>query len=314
MIQTQFALLQRELWEHRSIYVTPAAIGLIVCLMMITGQVSVSAMGEPLDFVLLGAAAVTENLRATALTGLLTFISMPLLFSMGILITFYSLDCLYSERKDRSILFWRSIPITDSETVTSKLLTAFVVIPLVTFLLIIITQLVVLLIASVWVSIRGADAWYLIWSAAPLLDSWTVTFITMLAVPLWLSPFIGWFLFVSAFTKRAPFLTAFMPLILLPMIETIFLPSSYLATAFANRAKFPLFSFDVNNMPEPVRIAWESEDFLSIVKAIAESGTSLLSFVDLKAFFASPGLWAGIIVCGLLATAAIYLRRYRDET
>jgi ABC-2 type transport system permease protein len=315
MIQTQLALIQRELWEHRSIYVTPAAIALIVCLMMITGQVSVSAMGEPLDFALLGAAALTENLRAAALTGLLTLISLPLLFSMLILTTFYSLDCLYAERKDRSILFWRSIPVTDSETVTSKLITALVVIPIVAFLLILITHLMVLLIASVWVSIRGADAWYLIWSAAPLLDSWMVTFITMLAMPLWLSPFISWFLFVSAFTKRSPFLTAFMPLILLPMIEKILLPSSYLATALANRfTKFPLFSFDVNDMPEPVRVAWESGDFLRIVKAIAESGLSLLSFVDLKAFFGSPGLWAGIIVCGLLTTTAIYLRRYRDET
>jgi len=314
MIQTQLALIQRELWEHRSIYVTPAAIGLIVCLMMITGQVAVSAMGQHLDFALLGASALGENERAAALTGLLTFISMPLLFSMIILTTFYSLDCLSAERKDRSILFWRSIPVTDSETVTSKLITALVVIPLVTFILIMITHLVVLLIASVWVSIRGADAWYLIWSAAPLLDSWMVTFITMLALPLWLSPFVGWFLFVSAFTKRAPFLTAFMPLILLPMIEMILLPSSYLARAFADRTKLPLFSFDVHAMPEPVRVAWESGDFLRIVRAIAESGLSLLSFVDLKAFISSPGLWAGIIVCGLLATAAIYLRRYRDET
>ena len=203
MIQTQLALIQRELWEHRSIYVTPAAIGLIICLMIITGQVSVSAMGQHLDFVLLGASALGENERAAALTGLLTFISLPLLFSMLILTMFYSLDCLYAERKDRSILFWRSIPITDSETIASKLIIALVVIPLVAFLLIMITHLVVLLIASVWVSIRGADAWYLIWSAAPLFDSWMVTLITMLAMPLWLSPFIGWFLFVSAFTKRS---------------------------------------------------------------------------------------------------------------
>ena len=224
---------------------------------------------------------------------------------MAILTTFYSLDCLYAERKDRSILFWRSIPVTDSETVTSKLITALVVIPLATFLLIMITHLLVLLIASVWVSVRGADAWYLIWSAAPLFDSWMVTLITILALPLWLSPFVGWFLFVSAFTKRSPFLTAFMPIIVLPMLEKIFLPSSYLATAFADRFKFPLFksdgfSLNFNDMDE--------------VRNAAESGVSLLSLLDLQAFFGSPGLWAGIIVCGLLTTAAIYLRRYRDET
>jgi hypothetical protein len=96
-----------------------------------------------------------------------------------------------------------------------------------------------------------------------------------------------------------------MPIIVLPMLERIFLPSSYLATAFADRFKFPLFksggfSLDFDDMDD--------------VRDAAESGVNLLSLVDLAAFFSSPGLWAGMVVCGLLITAAIYLRRYRDET
>lgn len=306
MIQTQLALIRRELWEHRSIYVTPAAIGIIVSLLMVTGQVAVSAMGQHLDFALLGATALGENERAAALTGLMTFISLPMLFAMCVLTIFYALDSLYAERKDRSILFWRSIPVTDAETVTSKLLTALIVIPLITLLMIVVTQLMVLIITSVWVSIRGADAWYLIWGAAPLFDTWIVTLVVLLAVPLWWAPFIGWFLFVSAFTKRSPFLTAFMPLIVLPMLEKIFLNSSYLATAFADRLKMPLFSgkdlsiLKLDNMDE--------------VRTVAESGISLLSLLDLSGYFANPGLWAGMAVCGLLVTAAIYLRRYRDDS
>lgn len=306
MIQTQLALIRRELWEHRSIYVTPAAIGIIVSLLMVTGQVAVSAMGQHLDFALLGATALGENERAAALTGLMTFISLPMLFAMCVLTIFYALDSLYAERKDRSILFWRSIPVTDAETVTSKLLTALIVIPLITLLMIVVTQLMVLIITSVWVSIRGADAWYLIWGAAPLFDTWIVTLVVLLAVPLWWAPFIGWFLFVSAFTKRSPFLTAFMPLIVLPMLEKIFLNSSYLATAFADRLKMPLFSgkdlsiLKLDNMDE--------------VRTVAESGISLLSLLDLSGYFANPGLWAGMVVCGLLVTAAIYLRRYRDDS
>ncbi len=96
-----------------------------------------------------------------------------------------------------------------------------------------------------------------------------------------------------------------MPIIVLPMLEKIFLPSSYLATAIADRFKFPLFKSDGFSL---------DFDDMDDVRNAAESGLSLLSFVDLKAFFSSPGLWAGIIVCGLLTTAAIYLRRYRDET
>ena len=306
MIQTQLALIRRELWEHRSIYVTPAAIGIIVSLLMVTGQVAVSAMGQHVDFALLGATALGENERAAALTGLMTLISLPMLFAMWILTIFYTLDSLYAERKDRSILFWRSIPVTDAETVTSKLLTALIVIPLITLLMIVVTQLMVLIITSVWVSIRGADAWYLIWSAAPLFDTWIVTLVVLLAVPLWWAPFIGWFLFVSAFTKRSPFLTAFMPLIVLPMLEKIFLNSSYLATAFADRLNLPLFTgTDLSDL---------KLDNMDEVRTVAESGISLLSLLDLSGYFANPGLWAGMAVCGLLVTAAIYLRRYRDDS
>lgn len=306
MIQTQLALIRRELWEHRSIYVTPAAIGIIVSLLMVTGQVAVSAMGQHLDFALLGATALGENERAAALTGLMTLISLPMLFAMWILTIFYTLDSLYAERKDRSILFWRSIPVTDAETVTSKLLTALIVIPLITLLMIVVTQLMVLIITSVWVSIRGADAWYLIWGAAPLFDTWIVTLVVLLAVPLWWAPFIGWFLFVSAFTKRSPFLTAFMPLIVLPMLEKIFLNSSYLATAFADRLNLPLFTGkDLSDL---------KLDNMDEVRTVAESGISLLSLLDLSGYFANPGLWAGMAVCGLLVTAAIYLRRYRDDS
>ncbi len=306
MIQTQLALIRRELWEHRSIYITPAAIGIIVSLLMVTGQVAVSAMGQHLDFALLGATALGENERAAALTGLMTLISLPMLFAMWILTIFYTLDSLYAERKDRSILFWRSIPVTDAETVTSKLLTALIVIPLITLLMIVVTQLMVLIITSVWVSIRGADAWYLIWGAAPLFDTWIVTLVVLLAVPLWWAPFIGWFLFVSAFTKRSPFLTAFMPLIVLPMLEKIFLNSSYLATAFADRLNLPLFTGkDLSDL---------KLDNMDEVRTVAESGISLLSLLDLSGYFANPGLWAGMAVCGLLVTAAIYLRRYRDDS
>ena len=55
MIQTQLALLRRELWEHRSIYVAPAVLVLVVCLMFTTGQVAISSLEQEIDLALLGA-------------------------------------------------------------------------------------------------------------------------------------------------------------------------------------------------------------------------------------------------------------------
>ena len=140
------------------------------------------------------------------------------LFALVILTAFYTLDCLYAERKDKSILFWRSLPITDAETVVSKLLTAIVVLPLVTVATIIVTHLVNLVITTVWVMVKGGNAAHLVWGSVPLFDNWAAALIVTLASAVWMSPLIGWFLFVSAFTKRSPLLMAFMPLIIIPIM------------------------------------------------------------------------------------------------
>jgi ABC-2 type transport system permease protein len=150
-----------------------------------------------IDMGIVGASNLPENARAAVLTGIMIGLSTTFVFAMLIMTIFYALDSLYAERKDRSILFWRSIPVTDFETVLSKLLTAMLVIPLVAFVMIVVTHLAVLLITSVWVGIRGGDGLHLIWASAPFFDNWTATLIFLLALPLWLSPFIGWFLLVT---------------------------------------------------------------------------------------------------------------------
>src|SRR5690606_3229110 len=133
MIGNQIALIRRELWEHRAIYVPPIVIAGIIAIMTITGQAVVSAFDHAVDFAILGATNLGPAERAAAITVLMTGVSSLLIMAMWVLTVFYSLDALYAERKDRSILFWRSLPCTDAETVLSKLLTAIVVIPLVTF-------------------------------------------------------------------------------------------------------------------------------------------------------------------------------------
>ena len=307
MIQSQIALIRRELWEHRAIYVMPLVIGLLVSLMAVTGQVAVSGFDHAVDIGILGATNLGENERSAAITVLMISLSSTFIFAMWILTIFYSLDALYAERKDRSILFWRSIPSTDFETVLSKLLTALLVIPLVTFAVIAITHIVVLLITSVWLGARGANAWHLLWSAAPFFDNWTATLVFLLALPLWLSPFVGWFLFVSAFTKRSPVLMAALPIVILPMLERIIFESSVFVDAFFVRSvKMPLF----RGLDNVDLLFQEGEDF----SLAGDASLSLQSLLDLGQFFGSPGLWLGIVVYGLVTTDAIYVRRFRDDS
>lgn len=307
MIQSQLALIKRELWEHRAIYVMPLVIALLVSLMSVTGEVAVSGFDHAVDIGILGATNLGENERSAAITVLMISLSSTFLFAMWILTAFYALDALYAERKDRSILFWRSIPLTDFETVLSKLLTALLVIPLVTFAVIAVTHLVVLLITSVWLGVRGANAWHMIWMAAPFVDNWTATLVFVLALQLWLSPFIAWFLFVSAFTKRSPLLIASLPIAILPMLEGIIFETTVFAEAFFVRTvKMPLFQ-GLDNLD---LLFQEGKNF----EMNGDVSLSLLSVLDLGRFFASPGLWLGLVVCGLFTTAAIYVRRYRDDS
>lgn len=306
MIGNQLALVKRELWEHRAVYITPIAIGVVMLLLSITGQVAVSALGAPVDLAMMGANDLPPEAHKAMVTAFVAGLSSIFIVAMWILTIFYCLDSLYAERKDRSILFWRSLPVTDAETVISKLIVAVLVIPVVTFLIIAATQLLSLVFASIWLKVEGGNAANLIWRALDLVDVWGGTFIFTLALPLWLSPFIGWFLFVSAWAKRSPLLFAFMPIFILPMLEKIILDSSYLAYAFFERGiSMPLFGIGDGN----TFAFFELEDV-----QFDEQVISLLGIIDLGGFLSSVSLWGGLLVCGLFATAAIYIRRYRDDS
>jgi ABC-2 type transport system permease protein len=297
--------MKREIWEHRSIYVTPIAIAVVVSLVSLAGMVTVSAFDKEVNIALFGATNIAGDAeRQAALTVFFLGTSWVFLFALAILTTFYSLDSLYAERKDKSILFWRSLPITDAETVISKLLTAVFVLPLFTVAAIIVTHLVNLVITTGWVIVKGGNAAHLVWGSVTLFDNWAAALIVTVASAIWMSPFIGWFLFVSAFTKRSPLLMAFMPLIIVPIIEWIFFRSKIFASAVFGRGEvIPLFrEMDIEHFFDEERMQ------------VNEDLVSLLAHIDVGKFLLSPSVWVGVVVCGILVTAAIYVRRYRDES
>ena len=305
MITHQLALVKREIWEHRSIYVTPLAIATIVTLGVLAGLMFASGFTAELDIAIFGAQNLAgEPERKAALTVFFLGTSWIFIVAIAILTIFYCLDSLYAERKDKSILFWRSLPVTDAETVVSKLLTAIVVIPAVMVLGIIVTHLVNLIVVSIWVSMKGGDGGMLIWGSISLLDNWLAAFIVVIASGIWMSPFVGWFLLVAAYTKRSPLLMAFMPLILIGLLEGIIFRSHVFAdNVLARGDGLPLF-----------RIGDIERFFDEDQWRIADDATSLLVHLDVVQFLTSPAMWAGVLVCGLLATGAVYVRRFRDES
>lgn len=305
MINHQLALIKREIWEHRSIFVTPAAIASIVTLGVIAMLAFASGFAAELDVAIFGAQNLAgDPERKAVLTGFFLGTSWIFLIALAILTVFYCLDSLYAERKDKSILFWRSLPITDAETVISKLLTAIFVLPLATIIGIVVTHLINLTVVSLWVSMKGGDGGALIWGSVALFDNWLAAFIIVIASGIWMSPFIGWFLLVSAYTKRSPLLMAFMPLIVIGLLEGIVLRTHVFAEKVLGRGDgIPLFH------KASIEQFFEDEQW-----RLSENATSLLTHVDVVQFITSPDTWAGILVCGLLCTGAIYVRRFRDES
>jgi ABC-2 type transport system permease protein len=306
MMMNQLALVRREVWEHRSIWLTPAAVALVVTLLTLAMFVAASKFGDFTDMAIIGASNVGDHERRMALLGTLLGYTSVFLIAMWFLTIFYCLDSLYAERKDKSILFWRSLPITDAETVISKLLTAMVLSPLVTFAAVAVSHLVNLVLISLWINFKGGSPGDLIWGSVPLFDTWLALLVVLLSIPLWISPLLGWFLFVSAWTKRSPFLTAFLPIAVLPILEYVILRSHLLWDAIMTRLSMqfmPLFSIDPD-------LIFDDENF----RNLRLEDLSLLNLLDISKLLSSIELWLGLIVCGLFATAAIYVRRYRDDS
>jgi ABC-2 type transport system permease protein len=308
MIGHQLALIRRELWEHRAIYVTPAAIAVIVTLGVLAMLTLTSGFAKELDLAIFSAQNITgdagDAARRAALTMFFVGTSWLFVVALMFLTVFYSLDSLYAERKDKSILFWRSMPVTDAETVISKLLTAAIVIPAVTAVGIWITHLINLVVTSIWVASKGGDAGILIWGSVAILDNWLAALIIVVASGLWMSPFIAWFLFVSTWAKRMPIVWAFLPPIVLGLLEWIVFRTRYFLTTVGERGDItPLFH------KLSLEQFFEEEQWREGVENI-----SLLQHMDLVGFVTNPGFWSGLLVCGILTSAAIYVRRFRDDS
>jgi ABC-2 type transport system permease protein len=304
VIAHQPALLRRELWEHPAIWVAPVVTAIIVCLLTLTGQVSISAFGEVIDLAIVGAQNVDAAHRTVVLNGMLLIVSGIFAVGAWVIMAFYSLDALYGERKDKSILFWRSLPITDAESIISKLLTALLVIPLVSLAVAIATHVLVLVITGAWIKLQGGAALHLIWEPLRLFDVWLACVIMTVTLPLWQAPLIGWFLFVSTFAKRSPFLTGVLPILVVPLLERLLVGTHLFWDAiFVRTFQPPILDLQ--------QYEWlQSAD----VPADLDLALSPLRSIDLPQFLSSPSLWAGLIVCALFTAAAIYVRRYRDES
>ena len=258
--------VRRELWEYRSIYIAPLVAAGVFLLAFVTGlTLSPAHRHEGLDTPYVFAAGLIMG------TG----------FIVGI---FYTLDALYGERRDRSILFWKSLPVSDLTTVLSKFAIPIVILPLLTFAIALITQFIMLLLSSgLSVGPLGARMSFFHMSLMLLYHILTVH-------GLWYAPIYAWLLLVSAWAPRAPFLWAFLPPFVVWGVERIAFRTSHFLGMLQYRLGGP-------EPPTTVR----SDNLMESISALTPAQ-----------FFSTPGLWIGLALAAVFLAAAVRLRRNRE--
>jgi ABC-2 type transport system permease protein len=274
-------LVRRELWEHGGLVWAPLAMALTIIVVslvsvMVKGSVDID-LGEdrPLPE-LFGDAEKQRGIFSLVMAGLVR----PQLLVAFVVVFFYLLDGLFTERRDRSILFWKSLPVSDTKTVLSKLFVALVAMPLWSWALSLVVGLVVFGVLATQVSgtpAAGLGTWHG--------GTWLMVQATMLGkmaiAALWYLPVAGWLLLVSVLAKRAPFLWATLPFLVLSLAERIALGTNVMGALVAQR----LFGF--------------------------REEVSLMGEFPL---LASPDLWIGVAVGAALVYAAIRVRQRSDDS
>ena len=275
--------VRRELWESRSIYIAPLSVaGLILVGFLIS---TIHLPGK-----MRAALALTPMQQHELIERPYNFAALLIMGTTFIVAVFYCLDALHGERRDRSILFWKSLPVSDLTTVLSKASIPLVVLPLVTFAVTVVTQWIMLLLSTVVLLGSGLSV-VTLWTHLPLLHMWLMLLYHLVAIhALWYAPIYGWLLLVSGWARRLAFLWAALPLLAIGVVEKIAFNTSHFAALLGYR------------MGGPERAA----------SPAGSMSMDSLTQLTPGQFLISPGLWIGLAVTAAFLAAAVRLRRYRE--
>lgn len=218
------ALMKREFWENKGAFrTTPLVIGSLYVLFALMGIFTTTHIDNELYTFKEGVnvlAQQSEAVRAGVVFNGLLGTSIFFTLVMSFVVLFYLLGSLYDDRKDRSILFWKSLPASDTQTLASKLLSAMLVIPAIFFVVMVITQVVMGLIASLMVLSVDGNPWTLFLGISNPFKAWGLIAASYLAMSIWALPLYGWLMLVSAFAPRVPLLFAVLPPLVFAILQT----------------------------------------------------------------------------------------------
>jgi ABC-2 type transport system permease protein len=324
-------LLKREFWEHKGgFFWAPLVAGGIFLLLSLMGigagelaarripdhaQINVDGGSFKINGLNLG--QLTEKMTPAELRDIGSVIDLSLLMSatwplmvLAFVVFFYCLGSLYDDRKDRSVLFWKSLPLSDSSTVLSKVTSATLMAPLLAITAGILTMFGFLLVSSVVVMLHGGNPMTLLWGPASPLKIAGYLIASIPVYALWALPTVGWLMLCSSWAKSKPFLWA----IMIPVFAGIFVTWFDLMHLFNLETIWFWKNVVARSLISVAPGTWF--DVATFAPVHGEGPSAVSSAMNLSSMYSvllTPQLWIGAAAGAAMIFGAIRLRRWRDE-
>jgi ABC-2 type transport system permease protein len=299
-----YTQIRREFWEHRGLWIVPLAIAAVMLLAAaVFGHIQFQSGEAPLQY---------DGPKPPPLVELVVLgWALPFYLAAAIQAAAYLIDCLYAERRDRSILFWRSMPVSDERTVLVKLLVGLVLVPVGAFVLAAVTGPLgnaILTLRNHELIINGHVA---LWNPLAWLRVQGIMLYGLVAALLWYAPFAAYLMLTSIWARRSPYAWAFVPPVLLIILEHMIFGTNYAGRLFAG-------GFD-----QLLHLAYRLDEHGAFSVGDGSGGASgsdggnvhfNLQLLTPLHLLASVRLWLGLVAAAAMVALTIRLRRYRDDS
>jgi len=275
--------VRREFWENRYVYVAPVGVAAVF---LFGFTISIFHL-----LVEMHAAPWLDPMQQRELFGQPYEFAEDLVMAAALIVgMFYSVDALYGERRERSILFWKSLPVSDLTTVLSKAAIPIVVLPLLAFAITVLTQWIMLMISSAVLLGSGLSTTTL-WARVGISHRWPMLLFHFLCIHgLWQSPIYAWLLLISGWARRMPILWATLPPLAIGVAEKVAFNTKYFGSLIGSR-------FTGGSEGAAIMGGWRAMNMV-----IPHSPFH---------FLISPGLWMGLALTAAFLALAVRIRRYR---
>jgi ABC-2 type transport system permease protein len=310
------ALIRREFWENKGAFrTTPLVIAGICVALFLMGLFTTAHIDnelytfkESIRFL----AEVPDDLRAGYIYEAMLGSSIFFTVVLSLVVFFYLLGALYDDRKDRSILFWKSMPGSDTQTIGSKLLAAMFLAPVFFWMAFVLTQIVIIIIASIMVMVVGENPWSLFLSLINPFKTWSMVLLSYLAAAIWFLPFYGWLLFVSSFAPRIPLLFAVIPPVIFAVLQIWI---DFLRTFTLDTSLFGVMGEWVANSPAILTATVNNgRGTLALGVPMTDLFDHTVSVSNILSRLFSLQMLYGLIVAAVFLSGALWMRRRASDS